>query len=151
MHTIFLDKRDDGSVLYSLAKEHWATVKTADPIHERIMKVFTNAIDFGVQNVHLFDTRFQLCLNRPDKTEANYYFLKYLEHKKKKYEAFLIPALEDGNWFLIRIQVESRAIFIVDSRPALIRPHFDIVKTVRTIMKSLIPSEWKVFSTHCNP
>ena len=67
-------------------------------------------------------------------TEAKNWLRKYSESGSRQCKAMLIPAVEDGCWLLMRVQLESRSIFVVDSRPDKVRHAFSIAKTLRKIM-----------------
>ena len=143
------DKNDQ--VLATIEVEHWATVKSTGPLHENILRAFTEAFDFHLQGIHLFQTTFQICVRKKNKDEMKYFLQREIKKEKKKPRAFIIPASEDGHWFLIRVELEERAIFLVDSRPDIVRPKFEIVKTIRKVMRQLIPGEWRLTSTSGNP
>ena len=68
-----------------------------------------------------------------------------------KYDALFIPALEKGSWFLMRIELEAKTIFILDSRTDIIRPTFDLARVLQRLMCSLVKGEWKTYSVIGNP
>ena len=55
------------------------------------------------------------------------------------YEAFLIPLLDDGYWLIARVNIKSKSIFVVESRPGIILPKYKVIKTLERVMCMLIP------------
>ena len=53
-------------------------------------------------------------------------------------------AKEDQVWFLTRIDIESRKIFVVDFQPNIVLRSYFAVKILLRLMKELIPSNWSV-------
>ena len=94
------------------------------------MKSFVLAFDFSPQDTHLFDIFFHIHAMKTDKAEAQKRMKVYLHDANSKTKAFLIPAKEEMHWLLLRVEMETDTIFILDCRDLRILRNFKIVAQV---------------------